>query len=331
MSLIKRGGMWYLRKKIRGQRFRVSTGIPVGTKAMREAAVRRAAELELEIHSGKLGWTKDVPSLADWWKTYDETYTIKKRAPHRDRQMIKHALAFFGGETLLDAVRKSECLRYMNHRRLSYGQGKGHKVPKKIAEGTVQRERSFLQAVWEQAIADGVLDVNPWKGIERVPYDVRDRLLTDAEQAVLMERLTPRYQRWLIFMLGTGVRLDECRKIDATKDINWGQRLLRVTGKFGKSREVPFSDGVARILREQLENEGRLWCQDPSRLREVLREACARTSASSQISASGSESTAVRGSTSTDVIPHLSPHTLRHTFAWLGAAALVVLGGIGRV
>lgn len=51
-------------------------------------------------------------------------------------------------------------------------------------------------------------------------------------------------------------------------------------------------------LEEQLDEEGRLWTQNPQRLREVLAEGCARAG-----------------------IPTLSPHVLRHTFGtrWLQA------------
>ncbi len=51
-------------------------------------------------------------------------------------------------------------------------------------------------------------------------------------------------------------------------------------------------------LEEQLEQEGKLWKQNPQRLREVLAEGCARAK-----------------------IPTITPHVLRHTFGtrWLQA------------
>ena len=52
-------------------------------------------------------------------------------------------------------------------------------------------------------------------------------------------------------------------------DINWAANLVRVTGKFGKTREVPLLAEVVPILRAQLEADGRLWRQNPQRLREV--------------------------------------------------------------
>lgn len=61
----------------------------------------------------------------------------------------------------------------------------------------------------------------------------------------------------------------------------------------------PLSSSHARAaLEEQLEDEGKLWKQNPQRLREVLAEGSARAT-----------------------IPSITPHVLRHTFGtrWLQA------------
>lgn len=61
---------------------------------------------------------------------------------------------------------------------------------------------------------------------------------------------------------------------------------------------MPMQPDARAALEEQLDDEGRLWTQNPQRLREVLAEGCARAR-----------------------IPTLSPHALRHTFGtrWLQA------------
>lgn len=62
LSIKARGGIWYFVKKIRGKLRRISTGYPVATKEAKEAALRRAAEIEVEVRAGVHGWTKDVPT-----------------------------------------------------------------------------------------------------------------------------------------------------------------------------------------------------------------------------------------------------------------------------
>jgi integrase/recombinase XerD len=295
LKLKKRGNMWYAVGKIKGYRYRVSTEIPVGTKAHKEAAQRRVGEIDVEIRSGKHGWTKDIPTFKAWWETYKRDHLPLKSARTRTRDigtMSLHALPFFG-HMRLDTIKKTDCLRYLNTRRQATQANPLRKTPGTIAEGTVQRERAFLQAFFQQAIEDGHIDKNPWRGIERVEYEVRDRVLTDAEQVQLLSGLSPRFQRFVLFLLGTGLRLDECRGIDPSRDVDLAARRVRVTRKGGKVQDVPFTEDVAKVLQAQLNEDGCLWTQNPQRLREVLAEGARKAK-----------------------IAHLSPHTLRHTFGW---------------
>ena len=73
---------------------------------------------------------------------------------------------------------------------------------------------------------------------------------------------------------------------------------VHVIGKFRKERDVPMQPDARAALEEQLEEDGKLWRQNPQRLREVLAEGSARAK-----------------------IPSLTPHVLRHTFGtrWLQA------------
>lgn len=74
--------------------------------------------------------------------------------------------------------------------------------------------------------------------------------------------------------------------------------LIHVIGRFRKERDVPMQPDAHAALEEQLEEDGKLWTQNPQRLREVLAEGSARAKVSS-----------------------LTPHALRHTFGirWLQA------------
>jgi integrase len=56
-----------------------------------------------------------------------------------------------------------------------------------------------------------------------------------------------------------------------------------------KERDVPMQPDARAALEEQLEEDGKLWRQNPQRLREVLAEGSARAK-----------------------IPSLTPHVLRH-------------------
>jgi len=47
---------------------------------------------------------------------------------------------------------------------------------------------------------------------------------------------------------------------------------VHVTGKFRKERDVPMQPDARAALEQQLDDEARLWTQNPQRLREVLAE-----------------------------------------------------------
>lgn len=295
-SLIQRGGTYHFQKRVAGKLYRKALGVPVKGAAEKALAERRANEFELSIRNETFGYEKPIaPTLNAWWETYDKTYMPLKsvRTQARDRGTMKlHAVPYFGDKRL-DQITKSDCVGYLNARRAAFAANPGRKSPTPIAEGTVTRERQLLQAVFARAIEDGLIVANPWKGIKRTPYLVRDRVLLEDEQAKLLAVLTPRYQRFVQFCLGTGVRLDEVRTIDPRKHLDLDHRTVTVLGKGRKWRTIPLAEPVAAVAKAQLDAEGRLWRQNPQRLREVVGDAAKRVG-----------------------IPHLSPHALRHTFGW---------------
>jgi excisionase family DNA binding protein len=104
-GLVKRGGVWYLRKMINGRVFRESTGF-----ADKKAAERRANEIELDIRAGVHGCKSTISSFAEWWTVYRKTYTPLKSARNRDAQIVAHFLPHFGARPL-DQITKSDIVR----------------------------------------------------------------------------------------------------------------------------------------------------------------------------------------------------------------------------
>src|SRR6266849_3831497 len=251
MALVRRGGVWYLRKMINGQVYRESTGF-----ADKKAAERRANEIELDIRAGVHGWKSTVPSFAEWWAIYKKTYTPMKSARNRDENIVAHFLPHFGARPL-DEITKSDIVRYLNFRKAQMTASPGHKTRRRISESTVRRERGLLQAIFERAIEEGHEFRNPFRGIKRGKDKPRTRVLTLDEEAKLLDALHPRFERFMRFALGTGARLDEIRNIDPDRDI-------------------PMQPDAQAALAEQLKAEDRLWKQNPQRLREVLAQGTER-------------------------------------------------------
>lgn len=317
-------GKWYAWGKVKGILVRRSTGYSVGAKKAEEHAKRAAAEIEYQIRGAQAGWTSACPTVAHYWRyTFKPTYTAIKREPALDDQVMARALPVLGAKRL-DEVTTSDCVAFLNRCRASDRRTPKQR-PKRIAEGTVQRYRGFLQGLFQRAVEDGHVARNPWIPIKRVAYVVRDRVLSVEEQAVLLPRLNPEYQRAVRFLLATGVRIDECRGIHPVEDIDWPARtitlrerrtpdgVLITRTKGGRTRTVPIPLTVIGDLETQLAECGRLWTQTGARFREVLANVCrSREAQPARTSRRGRMVAAIEAR---PAIPRVWPHALRHTFA----------------
>ena len=203
----------------------------------------------------------------------------------------RSAREFFGA-TPLDQISRSDCESYVNRRRRGGNANPTYKAATRpLADGTITREVSFLQAMFQAAVDDSLLETNPCRKVKRERYKSRERVITAAEQIAIEAKLPVRFLRFFHFLLGTGARLDEARNVEPS-DIDWKRGTVHVLGKFGKGRDIPLAPEVVLVLRAQVSAEGRLWHQNPQRLREVLARAAARARVSL-----------------------ISPHVCRHTFA----------------
>lgn len=311
MGLRLRGGVWYLRKNIGGKRQEVCLGYPANERAKAAKAAAKVVSRLLDEHHGLAAKPDDstpVPTFKAWWETYQPVYSAKKTKPGRDKAIVEWWLGVpkgdtTWGETPLDQFKQSDCEAALAYRRKAGTMNPGWKTQRPdVAESTVQRERGVLQAMFERAVEDQIIERNPWKGVEKETGEVRERLLSEEDEAKLKVVLSRQFQRFVEFMLETGLRLDEARKIEA-RDI--GPTALHVHGKGrkrrtkcvqckregGKCRNVPLTSKAKQLIEWQMGAEGKLWTQTPARLREVLQVGCERAG-----------------------IGHISPHDLRHTF-----------------
>jgi integrase/recombinase XerD len=303
-NLIQRSnGIYYVRVVIHGTQVWRSTG----TRNQREALGQYRLILGDLGHRGPQRQRK-VPTVGEWWKTYKASYSAAKRAPHRDAQMIRPFLASYQ-RVRLNAFTQAMALKYLLLRgqtKVEYGPAAARKI-RVISTGTVSREHGFLQAFFERAVDENLIDRNPFRKLPRARFKTRERVLGHIEQEEYLKRLSPTYQRWLTFMLGTGLRLDECRKLDYWKSFNWDAKTVRVIGKFGKERDVPMPERAIEVVHQQYDMEGELWKANPQRFREVLNRAARPWN----------DLARRRGVWRPGrlALQPISPHALRHTFA----------------
>ena len=274
-----RGHIYYVRLQLNGRELWRSTG-----HTTLPSAIRKADEIKVSLRNTR-DWqpTPAVPTFATWGHYFQLTFAPAGRYY---KPIIERAINTAGwASRRLDKFTLSICQDYINRRRK-------HAKPHYVHLNLVVLKRVFTAAVDE-----GVISKNPWdkvKGVSARERGPRMRVLTHDHEATLRAVLSPRWNRWLTYMLGTGLRISEACAI--TPDLlDYAGSLLTVpdhAAKGGIGRPVPIFPHVAPALQAQVEAEGMLWPLSPGRLAHILQEKAKLAG-----------------------IPHLSPHDLRHTFA----------------
>ncbi len=302
MGLRLRGEFWYLRKNVGGARKEIALGIG-GGEAGRKAAEKAAGKLAGQLQDAHLGAKAlrsfgvvlpapkaDMPTFAEWCETYDKTYTSLKAADTqvRDRGIVASWLPILGAAKL-DAIKQADCLRGLATRRKAKTNNQHWKTNTTLSEGTVQRERRLIRAIFQRAVENELIERNPWTGVKGKADVARNRLLSEAGEIKMltaMGSIDARYSRLVKFLLQTGLRINEC--LDGMVD---NGQFVQVVGKFSKMRDVPITKVARQLLDDQVKADGALWSMSQQRVWEVMRDA--------------SESVG---------IGRISPHDLRHTF-----------------
>jgi len=188
-----------------------------------------------------------------------------------------------------------------------------------LVNRSLARHLSTLRSFFRWACREGHLEKNPARGLPspRVPKALpRALTLPDTEKLLSTdedETFVPERERALFELLyATGLRVSEVAGLDL-EDVDFGARLLRVTGKGSRQRIVPFGDAADAALREYL----------PSR--DALRHRVgdqARAARPLFVNARGGRLTPrsmarllKRRLRAAGLPEEISPHALRHTFA----------------
>lgn len=281
-------GIHYVKKMVNGRVVWKTTGL-----TNRKQAFRRYNEVMTLLNEKKSGWeAKHVPTVLEWWKTYD---AAKKKAPltkKREEYVMRlHILPHFGRFDL-DEVKTSHIERYLNWRL------------KKAKPGTVDLERSLLHSLFEAALDDDIVDKNPLRKVPRIKTQGRTQVLSEDDQDKLLAIAPLQFNRWLQFLLGTGLRFAELQHL-SVNDIDWDAPSVHVLGKGSKERDVPLlSPLLVQLLQDQLADNNNpstvaridkghyVWPQSNAAWRSELKRLTKKAG-----------------------ISFFSPHILRHSFA----------------
>jgi len=128
---------------------------------------------------------------------------------------------------------------------------------------TLVRHLTVLKAVFNRAIRFGVLSSNPCTQVKTAkPNNVLVRYLTNAQEALLLEILPPKYHSAVVTAVNTGLRQGELLRL-TWADVDWNVGVLTVNEtKAGDRRRVPMNSTVLGLL-SQMKSSGTPLAESP--------------------------------------------------------------------
>ena len=188
----------------------------------------------------------------------------------------------------------------------------------KLSSRSLSRHLSAIRSFFAWASREGLCPKNPAAGIPspRTPKTIpraltaadTDRLLSAGDETAPFPE---RDQAMFEFLYATGLRVSELAGVDLD-DLDLSERLVRVLGKGGKERIVPFGAPAAKAIRKYLPTRGAL------RAAHVPREEGEPLFVNrlgERLTARSVARVLKRRLRDAGLPSRISPHALRHTFA----------------
>ena len=242
-----------VRYTVRGQRYGETLRMPPTAANIRKAErvmQRVHREIALGTFSRQDYFPKPVEDAERRFSEYADAWLASLVAASSTRQGYRSALDRIWkpalGSTCLADIRPSAIRAIIQQR------------SQRVSARTVNNELIPLRAVFEAAIADGILYRTPTVPIHNVrPKRCIPNPFTRSEMEVLLDYLRGHYPSdvgdWFEFAFGTGLRPSEQAALQWA-DVNWGLRVVRVERalvrgelKGTKTEQVRAVDLVDRI------------------------------------------------------------------------------------
>lgn len=182
---------------------------------------------------------------------------------------------------------------------------------------TIARKISSLRACYDFLLDNDHIAKNPFIQLDLPKKEKRlPKFIYPNEMETLLDTIDTselmglRNKCLLEFLYGTGSRVSECVNVDL-KDIDYEKRLVLVTGKGSKDRYVPIHKNLVKLMRDyQLHTRTMLLRKNKSGTRAFFLNYKGK-----RLTPRGVRYILKQIMNTSETHLHMSPHTLRHTFA----------------
>ena len=255
MSVYLRGQIYHYEFRVRGVRFRGSTGC---TKK-REAQDVEAEKKRLAKKGRSL---RDELTLNEATERYFQEVAAHQPSANTTDYQLENLNRLIGAQNRLAAIGDAEISTYASVRR---GE-RSRRAPKShtkscrcdrcaLSPGTVNREIELLRRVFRRADKAWKVNVGEmpeWGAHLLAEPEERVRELTAEEEKALFDHLRPDYWPLFGFALITGIRLGNLIRLKKSQ-VDWSAMVVRIRGKSkkpgGKTIVIPITTEAAAILR----------------------------------------------------------------------------------
>ncbi|HHT9115500.1 MAG: site-specific integrase [Planctomycetes bacterium] len=181
---------------------------------------------------------KNIPTLAEYSKTYLEHYKTAKENTFAAKKRAVNVLVEYLGDYRLDKITPFVIEKYRIDRK-----GKD-----KVKDGTINDDNMVLGHVFTTAIKAGIIGDNPCKDVKRLKVtQVKDRILSQAEIALLLDELQGKDRLMVLVGLFTGLRLGGVLSL-SWNDIDFTSGIITSSHKTGKLVSIPMSEYLKNEL-----------------------------------------------------------------------------------
>ena len=212
-------------------------------------AERRLSMFIADRERGKLNLPKKkaIPTLSAYGQTYLEFCKNDKENTYLLKLRMVTTLTRYLGEYPLDKITPFIIEKYRIER----------KEKDKVKDSSINIDIAILSHIYTVAIKAGIVDKNPCKDVKRLKVtQTKDRVLSQSEIALLLDRLQGRDRLMVLVGLFTGLRLGGVLGL-SWRDIDFTRKIISSSHKTGKLVSIPLSDYLeGELLRYKGNNSG---------------------------------------------------------------------------